>query len=212
MAYLQKPTNLFRGGADMQCTADAQLIMPRYFHQDARIMYLVFCRIYSAYSNHIPMLMERSHIMNIRNSVIMIIPLLLFVASVHAADEPPTPTTLPGGKVVTADEVKAMIGKASFFDMRKALSFGKGHLPGAMPLPYDQKSEKTVSFDATKDKFDVAQLPKNKGSAIVFYSDGPTGWKSYKAAVLAIRSSYTNIMWLRGGSAEWEAKGFPLEQ
>jgi rhodanese-related sulfurtransferase len=150
--------------------------------------------------------------MKIRNIVKIIFPLLLVAAAAHATDDPPTPTTLPGGKVVSADDAKAMVGKAAFFDMRKALSFGKGHLPGATPLPYDQKSDKTASFDATKDKFDMAQLPANKAGAIVFYSDGPTGWKSYKAAVISIRAGYGNVMWFRGGSAEWEAKGFPLEQ
>ena len=129
-----------------------------------------------------------------------------------AAEDPETPNTLAGGKIISADEAKALAGKAAFFDMRKAVSYGKGHLPGAQPLPYDQKSEKSVNFDATTDKFDTSQLPTDKASAVVFYSDGPTGWKSYKAAVIAIRNGYTNVMWFRGGTAEWEAKGFPYQQ
>lgn len=133
----------------------------------------------------------------------------------HAAfaeEDPPTPTTLQGGKIITADEAKALGGKASFFDMRKALSYGKGHLPGATALPYDQKSAKAANFDAAADKFDMAQLPADKAATIVFYSDGPTGWKSYKAAVVAIKNGYKNVMWLRGGTAEWESKKFAYEQ
>lgn len=137
---------------------------------------------------------------------------LAFVPGVFAAEDPETPMTLEGGKVISADQAKSMAGKAKFFDMRKAVSYGKGHLPGAQPLPYDQKSDKSPKFDATMDKFDISQLPADKSAAVVFYSDGPTGWKSYKAAVIAIRNGYTNAMWFRGGAAEWEAKGFAYEQ
>ena len=49
----------------------------------------------------------------------------------------------------------------------------------------------------------------SKTASIVIYSDGPTGWKSYKGAVLAIKGGYKNVMYLRGGWAEWTAKGFP---
>lgn len=129
-----------------------------------------------------------------------------------AADDPETPMVLTGGKVVSVDEAKALIGKVKFFDMRKAISFGKGHIPGAVALPYDQKSEKSEAFDSSKDKVDLSQLPANKADPIVFYSDGSTGWKSYKAAVVAIRNGYTNVMWMRGGTKEWEQKAFPLEQ
>lgn len=138
--------------------------------------------------------------------------MLLCCAAAFAGDDPPTPTTLDGGKVISVADAKALLGKAGFFDMRKAVSYGKGHVPGAVPLPYDQKSEKSASFDASVDKFDMAQLPTDKSAAIVFYSDGPTGWKSYKAAVLAIRAGYTNVMWMREGSAGWEAAGFELAQ
>lgn len=137
---------------------------------------------------------------------------LAFVPAAFAADDPETPTTLPGGKVINVEEAKNLAGKAAFFDMRKAVSYGKGHLPGATPLPYGQKSDKSVNFDASQDKFDMSQLPSDKSAAIVFYSDGPTGWKSYKAAVTAIRGGYTNVMWFRGGTAEWEAKGMKYEQ
>lgn len=138
--------------------------------------------------------------------------ILALSSSAFAADDPETPKSLAGGKIVSAAEAKALGGKAAIFDMRKAVSYGKGHLPGAQPLPYDQKSEKAENFDATMDKFDMSQLPTDKSGAILFYSDGPTGWKSYKAAVIAIRNGYTNVSWFRGGTAEWEAKGFPYEQ
>ena len=138
--------------------------------------------------------------------------LIISAPGSFASDDPETPRSFTGGKVISVDEAKGLIGQAKFFDMRKAISFGKGHVPGAIALPYDQKSEKAENFDATKDKFDLTQLPANKADPVVFYSDGPTGWKSYKAAVIAVRNGYTNVMWMRGGTKDWEQKNFPFEQ
>ena len=133
-------------------------------------------------------------------------------AGAHAqGSKPQTPTTLDGGKVVSAAEAKALLDgrKAQFFDTRSPMSYGKGHVPGAKALPYGEKSEFTEKFDPSRDRFDLAQLPGDKSTALVFYSDGPTGWKSYKAAVQAIRAGYTSVHYLRGGWAEWEAKKLP---
>ncbi|MEW6487616.1 MAG: rhodanese-like domain-containing protein [Thermodesulfobacteriota bacterium] len=134
----------------------------------------------------------------------------LLVGTAALAADVETPRELAGGKILTAAQAKDLVGKAHFFDMRKAVNYGRGHIPGAVALPYDQKSALSADFDASLDRLDAAQLPADKGAAVVFYSDGPTGWKSYKAAVLSIRDGYTNVMWFRGGTAEWTAAGYPL--
>ncbi len=127
------------------------------------------------------------------------------------AEDPPTPQSAKGVEVISVDQARGLLGKANFFDMRAPINYGKGHLKGATALPYEQKSEKGENFDGSKDKFDMAKLPKDKSAAIVFYSDGPTGWKSYKAAVLAARAGHTSVKWMREGTAGWTAKGLPLE-
>jgi rhodanese-related sulfurtransferase len=137
--------------------------------------------------------------------------LAAFGAFPAVAEVPATPTAAKGVEVVSVEQAKTLLGKASFFDMRSAINFGRGHISGAVALPYDQKSETSEAFDASKDKFDMAQLPKDKSMPIVFYSDGPTGWKSYKAAVLASRLGYSNVKWMREGTSGWTAKGLPLE-
>lgn len=144
----------------------------------------------------------------------MILPLSLALGSAAQADQAPTtPTTLSGGKIISLAETKALIGdkEVRFFDMRSAINYGKGHLPGAIALPYKQRSEKAENFDASLDEVDFQQLPADKTARIVFYSDGPTGWKSYKAAVLAIRQGYSRVLWFRGGFAEWEQGGAAIE-
>lgn len=130
------------------------------------------------------------------------------------ANNPETPATLSGGKVITVDEAKTLAGAkaATFIDTRSVLNFGKGHIPGAVTAAYKEESDKSPSFDGSKDKFEFAKLPQDKNAKLVFYSDGPTGWKSYKAAVLSVQQGYKNVMYLRGGYADWTAKGQPVER
>lgn len=139
--------------------------------------------------------------------------LLLVCAGVpgFAADPPPTPATAPGVKVVSPEEARGLLAKAHVFDMRAAVSFGKGHLKGAKAFPYNGKSQNHESFDASLDQFDTSKLPADKSAPLLFYSDGPRGWKSYKAAVQAARAGWKDVSWMREGTAGWAAKGFPLE-
>jgi len=138
----------------------------------------------------------------------------LSVQSFAAENKPDTPKSLEGGKIISAEEAKSLADKkaARFFDMRSAINFGKGHLPGATALPYKENSDYKADFDSSKDVFDLGKLPADKNTSIVFYSDGPSGWKSYKAAVLAKKAGYRKVMWLREGTKGWEAKKFPLQQ
>lgn len=137
---------------------------------------------------------------------------LLATPAARASDE--TPTTVAGAKVISVDEGKALAAAkgALFVDTRNAMNFGKGHVPGAVSASYKEKSEKVANFDASKDEFELAKLPADKNAKVVFYSDGPTGWKSYKAAVLAVKGGWKNVMYMRSGFAEWEAKSLPVER
>ena len=130
------------------------------------------------------------------------------------ADEikPATPTSVKGARIITVDEAKSLLDKkaASFFDTRSPLNFGKGHLPGATLIAYKEKSEFAADFDAGLDSFDIARLPADKDARIVIHSDGPSGWKSYKAAVLAAKAGYRNVLWMRDGFAGWVARAFPV--
>ena len=124
-----------------------------------------------------------------------------------------TPQTLAGGKVISVDDGKALLAKktAMFVDTRSAVNFGKGHVPGAVAIPYKGSSDDVASFDASKDQFDLSKLPAAKDQPVVFYSDGPSGWKSYKAAVTAVKAGHKNVSYMRAGWTEWSAKGFPTE-
>lgn len=142
--------------------------------------------------------------------------LTLAVAPAAPADDdvrPATPISVNGARIVAVDEAKNLLDKkaAAFFDTRSPLNFGKGHVPGATLLIYKEKSDFKVDFDATQDAFDLARLPADKNKSIVIYSDGPTGWKSYKTTVLSVKAGYRNVLWMRDGFAGWVARALPVE-
>lgn len=153
-------------------------------------------------------------------AVDLLVPVAIWLAlisicgSAGAAEGVATPTTLQGGKIVSAEEVKKLSdAKGSVFvDTRSPLNFGKGRVPGATSVAYREKSDKVPSFDASQDQFELSKLPADKNAKIVFYSDSQTGWKSYKAAVMSVNSGYKNVMYFRGGYADWVSKGYPEEK
>ncbi len=123
-----------------------------------------------------------------------------------------TPAVLSGAKLISAEEaVKAIGGGAVPIDTRIASEYAEGHIKGALSIPYREKSEKSVGFDASKDQFDLSKLPVNKEASIVLYCNGPECWKSYKAATVAIKGGYSNIHWYRLGFPDWKAKGLPVD-
>lgn len=135
--------------------------------------------------------------------------LSLSMGIASAAD---TPTTLAGATVVTPEQARDLQGKgAMIVDSRSAAEYAEGHIDGAISLPYKEKSEKAVDFDAAKDSVDLSKLPADKGAAIVTYCNGHDCWKSYKLASAAIKAGYTRTHWLRDGLPGWKAKGFPVK-
>ena len=134
---------------------------------------------------------------------------LLTSGVARAAD---TPMTLPGAKLVSSDEVaKEQSSGALVVDARIASEYADGHIKGAINIPYREKSDKSVDFDARQDEFNLSKLPADKRAAIILYCNGPECWKSFKASTAAIKNGYTNIHWYRDGFPGWKSKGLPVE-
>lgn len=148
-------------------------------------------------------------------SLATLVAILTLAIAPAVADEikPLTPTSVKGARIIGVEEAKGLLDKkaATVFDTRSALNFGKGHVPGATLVAYKEKSDFKVNFDAEQDRFDIAKLPADKNATIVIHSDGPSGWKSYKATVLLVRAGYRNVLWMRDGYAGWTAKALPVE-
>ena len=123
-----------------------------------------------------------------------------------------TPKALPGATVVTLPEVKALVSNgAVLVDTRIGEEYRDKHIPGALWLPYGEKSLKDVAFDARADSFPgLAKLDREQN--IVFQCNGPECWKSYKASKAAIAAGYKHVYWFRGGMPEWETAGERTEK
>ncbi len=146
---------------------------------------------------------------------ILIVTLIAFFAMSNTlyAENPVVPDGLSGAKVINADECKKLMNSnGKVFDVRNELEYGEGHLPGAVMLPYKEKSDKAANFDASVDKFDIGKLPSDKSAPVIFYCNGDRCWKSYKSSVVAIKAGHKNVNWFRGGFPEWKEKGYPVEK
>lgn len=140
---------------------------------------------------------------------------LAFFSAAPALAQAPggeTPSSVPGVEIVTVDQAKALIDKGiKFYDVRVPSDYAEAHIKGAISLPYTNKSENKPDFDASKDLWDVGKLPKDKAEPILIYGNLPTGWRHYKASVLAVRAGHKKVYWLRDGIDGWKKKGLPVE-
>ena len=118
-----------------------------------------------------------------------------------------TPKALPGATVVDLEAMKALVSHgAVLVDTRIESEYKDKHIPGALWLPYGEKSLKDVAFDPHADNFPgLARLDRDRN--IVFQCNGPECWKSYKASRTALAAGYRHVYWFRGGMPEWELAG-----
>lgn len=121
-----------------------------------------------------------------------------------------TPVQLPGATVVTAAQVQQLIAKgAVVVDTRNEKEFRGKQIPGAVFVPYHEKSLKDVAYEAALDDFSgLAKLDPAKPT--VFHCNGAECWKSYKASRAALAKGFKQVYWFRGGLPEWEAMGMQV--
>jgi rhodanese-related sulfurtransferase len=134
--------------------------------------------------------------------------LLLLVGTALAAATEETPSSIPGGTYITADQAKQRFDKGvPFVDARVAAEYADKHIKGAISVPYKEKFAKVSTVDAG-DQFDVSKVP---AGPVVFYCNGSPCWKAYKAAAATIKAGHKDVMWFRDGMPAWLAKGLPTE-
>jgi rhodanese-related sulfurtransferase len=90
----------------------------------------------------------------------------------------------------TTDEV-------TLIDVRKAESFAKGHVPGAVNIPRRELRD------------NLSDIPKDTN--VVVYCSDITCFASKKAMVTLLNSGYDNVRVMYGGFDGWKAKGFEVE-
>jgi PQQ-dependent catabolism-associated CXXCW motif protein len=138
------------------------------------------------------------------------------VAKLRPSDQlhGPTPTTIPGGRVVSTRQLAQWMHGQQGPQGRVLLLHAIGsnaHLPNAVAAaPASQGG----SFDDAVQREFAAYLQKATGGdlsrLLVTYCQGVQCWGSYNAALRAIHMGYKNVHWYRGGMEAWQQAGLPL--
>lgn len=118
----------------------------------------------------------------------------------------PTPTSIPGGQVITTDRLLSLYQQGQ---QNGLLVF---HVLGPGPtLPMAQNAapaSQAGSFnDQTQREFGqyLDQVTQgNKARPLVFYCQSTQCWMSYNAALRAINMGFTQVYWYRGGVEAWQ--------
>jgi len=133
-----------------------------------------------------------------RNKIIL--PLLLLLVAIvplHAAE-----TIINNTKTITTEALKAMLDdnreKPLVIDARNPEEYDEVHIKNAVSIP------------VTRLEKDPSLLPADKGRKLIFYCNGIKCGKSGKAARLASKLGYSDIMIYAEGMPVWEEKGMPI--
>lgn len=123
-----------------------------------------------------------------------------------------TPTTLPGARRITTDELRQLGDKALLIDV---LDEGNNHttIPRAVHIPGAGNFGGGRFDDRLQRNFGnvLAQLTnRNLDQTLVFFCEGAQCWESYNAALRAINMGYRQVLWYRGGLNSWKAASLPL--
>ena len=122
----------------------------------------------------------------------------------------PTPTTIPGGHVITTAEMRQAVGSNILFVDVLA---GPPHptLPGALWLP-GAGNAGSFNDDIQQKLWSILSqaTQQNPDRPIVFFCAGSKCWESYNAALRAEHMGFKMVLWYRGGLAAWQAAGLPV--
>jgi len=149
--------------------------------------------------------------------MVVLIALVAWVVPAQAGKKPEVPATLPSVKIISLDEMNAMVkggkvGKSVIvYDSRKASDYEAGRIPGAAHLAVPGKpdlgdAEIQKAIDAMTGK-----ITSDKNMQIIFYCNGDHCWRSPKSAAAAVKMGYKNVGWLRDGFPNYRKKGYPVE-
>jgi rhodanese-related sulfurtransferase len=83
-------------------------------------------------------------------------------------------------------------------DARKREEYARGHIPGALNIPYRELPTR------------LAELPIRKSEEVVVYDQGGRG-SAYHAEETLRGSGYSNVRDLTGHFNKWQAAGLPIE-
>lgn len=120
-----------------------------------------------------------------------------------------TPTSIPGARVITTEELIRVSRSAVLIDAWNDRSHAT--LPGAIRM---WAAGASGSFnDQVQSGLGAALAMRtnhNFQQPLVFFCAGVNCWESYNAALRAVQMGYRQVYWYRGGVAAWQAAGLTL--
>lgn len=123
-----------------------------------------------------------------------------------------TPRLLAGATLVEdpAHIAQLIAQGARYIDTRNTEEFEKGHVPGAVLVPYVEKSAKDPGYDPSADQFNLQALGADKNKPLIFGCNGAECWKSFKASHAAVQAGFKRVYWFRTGFPAWRDAGQPV--
>lgn len=119
-----------------------------------------------------------------------------------------TPEIAPKGvKIISPADAKLIVATSQVFDVRKAINFGKGHVPNGTSLPVNWVDKK-LPHEKRDLKFKTEKMPADVNASIIVYSDGIEGWKSYHFSRILAEKGFKNVSWMREGYNGWKKAGY----
>jgi len=123
----------------------------------------------------------------------------------------PTPIDIPGGMVITTEDLTEAIRTNDMTFVLIDVLGGEYRLPNALsatqlaaPGTYGDRTQQQAALW-------LAQVTgSNPGVPIVLYCSDPMCWLSYNAALRTIAAGYSNVFWYRGGLQAWQMAGLPV--
>ena len=113
-----------------------------------------------------------------------------------------SPESVAGAITTPVDEAKALYDQGvTFIDVRNPRFFARGHIPGAHHLDFKYNYDE-VKLTAVADK----------GKPVVIYCSGVMCSRSYRASASAVSWGFEQVHYFRGGIADWQKAGYPIEQ
>ena len=101
-------------------------------------------------------------------------------------------------KKISANDLNKLLEDQDFLLINVHIPFAGG-IPGTdLSIPFDQIGP------------NLSQLPANRNAKIVLYCR--SGGMSQIAAETLVSLGYTNLWDLKGGMAEWEQAGYPIDK
>jgi len=127
----------------------------------------------------------------------------------------PTPTDLPGGKVLTTAQLWEAIAHHTLGSAIFLIDVGNAThsqtIPGASSLPtagqgkVDNKTMQDIWNALSKLTGGNFDIP------VVFFGADVKDWSGYNGGLRAINMGYSKVYWYRGGIAAWKAADQPLK-